>query len=1122
MNYVGQLAESVFVTVKELYRGLNPATLTGGIDVIVVRQPDGSLQCSPFHVRFGKLGVLRSKEKVVDIEINGEPVYLQMKLGDNGEAFFVEENEDFESRVPAHLCTSPILIELPEGAEETFEGPPCSGSTRRKKRRRKRIRSDSHLREDGSSSSDEREREREQTEQESPSKEEPTTPMLASKSVYFSLFEEPYEELGAVQTRDVHPHSEGEWSPSESRKSTHTSEVTCCSVFYSRPSSPKSDSELLVKPQESSGPQMQWNWGGFPKMCSAERGTVEVQRVSPGIHCSDSSHFRTIQWQDSFDMGQEPGFSCGRANSSVTVVVRPKPRTGPAVQPTESSPIDLERTSNVAQSTPNHPTAEPLTLALLAMASIDSPQAPGHTKKQPQVETLQAGEEVAKESASNLELEEARTVMDNTVSMANVGNIDGLASEGSIGDVECVANTVSLIENDCMDTHIPSKKGSKAGTTSTDRLASNSTATLANTASLANTTSLANAASLASVAGPNIITEFLGTIEHPDQYSALPETNGQGFAEGVVSEGDSGIKPCTEGGEETENKSVMMDRATESSLTNQAAESVGVTDMGATEALGEEHSGSADTTGKAEHQDKKKGKRSQHLGPSDIYLDDLSNLDPEVAALYFPPKGETEGGLRPGAEQGSGSGSGNQSPQSVGSGAMDSGTEYLSDSTTDHMDVSMSLCGRTGHTSQINKDKFMEQVVNYQDLVSNPGIIEDPNLVICINSKYYNWAVAAPMVLSMQVFQKNLPKSAIDQLVKDKMPKKSGRWWFSWRRKDMDTNPNQTGENSKQDQEKAQAETEEASTSVSGPSTTILATLDDLTSDEETGLGREGSLSSETIETRTTAQCFSQMYRKSLRLTSDQIERLNLREGANKVVFSVTTQYQGTCRCEAAIYLWNWDDRVVISDIDGTITKSDALGHILPQLGKDWTHQGIARLYHKIHQNGYKFLYCSARAIGMADITKGYLQWVNDKGTVLPKGPVLLAPSSFFSALHREVVEKKPEVFKIACLTDIRDLFNPQRQPFYAAFGNRTNDAYAYKKVGVPDTRIFTVNPKGELIQEKTKGNKSSYTHLCELVEHFFPEISKDGTSSSFHCPEYSHFSYWREPLPPLDLSSLD
>uniref|UniRef100_A0A674E8Z7 phosphatidate phosphatase n=1 Tax=Salmo trutta TaxID=8032 RepID=A0A674E8Z7_SALTR len=493
------------------------------------------------------------------------------------------------------------------------------------------------------------------------------------------------------------------------------------------------------------------------------------------------------------------------------------------------------------------------------------------------------------------------------------------------------------------------------------------------------------------------------------------------------------------------------------------------------------------------------GKRSQHLGPSDIYLDDLSNLDPEVAALYFPPKSEAEGCSWLGAEQGSGSG--NQSRQSVGSGAMDSGTEYLSDSTTDHMDVSMSLCGRT---SQINKDQFMEHVVNYQDLVSNPGIIEDPNLVICINSKYYNWAVAAPMVLSMQVFQKNIPKSAIDQLVKDKMPKKSGRWWFSWRRKDMDTNSNQVAYHR--------------------VSQSMLGLCSVGTKRKKKGryyLNLSNKKQSPCLIQKKPCTHSHTHCLIIPTLCCDQ-ERLNLREGANKVMFSVTTQYQGTCRCEAAIYLWNWDDHVVISDIDGTITKSDALGHILPQLGKDWTHHGIARLYHKIHQNGYKFLYCSARAIGMADITKGYLQWVNDKGTILPKGPVLLAPSSFFSALHREVVEKKPEVFKIACLTDIRDLFNPQRKPFYAAFGNRTNDADAYKEVGVRDTRIFTVNPKGELIQEKNKGSKSSYTHLSELVEHFFPMISEDGRSSSFDCPEFSHFSYWREPLPPLDLSTLD
>lgn len=34
----------------------------------------------------------------MDIEVNGEPVDLHMKLGDNGEAFFVEENENMEVR----------------------------------------------------------------------------------------------------------------------------------------------------------------------------------------------------------------------------------------------------------------------------------------------------------------------------------------------------------------------------------------------------------------------------------------------------------------------------------------------------------------------------------------------------------------------------------------------------------------------------------------------------------------------------------------------------------------------------------------------------------------------------------------------------------------------------------------------------------------------------------------------------------------------------------------------------------------------------------------------------------------------------------------------------------------
>uniref|UniRef100_A0A8C5GMM8 phosphatidate phosphatase n=1 Tax=Gouania willdenowi TaxID=441366 RepID=A0A8C5GMM8_GOUWI len=936
MNIVGHLAETVFVTVKELYRGLNPATLTGGIDVVVVRQPDGSFQCSPFHVRFGKLGVLRSKEKIVDIEINGESVDLHMKLGDNGEAFFVEYDESWE--VPAHLCTSPIPCEAPEDLEKSTEAPFVSGSAgaRRKKRRRKRIRSDTHLREQACSSSDENEM---------CDKQEISFCKSILKSVYYSLTEEPNDELGATQTRESHPHSDGEQSPSEKKH-----------IFFSHPHSPKSDSELEVKSHDSSGPQMQWHWGDFPMLCQPECMTSEEQNICPSGTC----HFRTIERQDCIDMDSyQDVFISGKVGR--VTVVKPLPRT----QSVDLGSLAMltainERPSNISHCTPNE--------------LFKSCEFPKNTDSEQMLE-------------SKLENELTKDL--SAISISDAANAFNSKedTEGNVS-VDCSPINISVTKINDAQESVPIK-----------------------------------------------VCTVLELSEQSEQESNCA----------LGSEGDSGIDPWA--GEE-DNQTIKNNKPKDDGINT--GENIGTA---------EGSTSNTESSSVVEQQGKKKGKRNHHLGPTDIYLDDLTSLDPEVASLYFP-KSETEAAFQLGTDQGQGSGS--QSPQSVGSGAMDSGTEYLSDSASYNMDISMSLCGKEGDTSQITKEKFLEHLVTFQDFVNNVGIIEDPSLVICINSKLYCI---------------DLERSTVERLVKDKMPKKSGRWWFSWRRRHMDNSQ-------------------------------VLI------------LNSVMTFYHLSIESAT--QSINQMYRKSLRLTSNQIEHLRLREGANKVVFSVTTQYQGTCRAEAAIYLWNWNDRVIISDIDGTITKSDALGHILPQFGKDWTHKGIAKLYHKIHQNGYKFLYCSARAIGMAAITKNYLHWVNDRGTVLPKGPVLLAPSSFFSALHREVIEKKPEVFKVACLGDIRDLFKPLRQPFYGAFGNRINDAFAYKQVGVPETKIFTVNPKGELIQEKTKGNKSSYSHLSEVVEHFFPELNAGGsTSSVLHLSEFSSFSYWKEPLPQLDLDAL-
>jgi phosphatidate phosphatase LPIN len=78
-----------------LFSGVNSATdiLSGAIDIIVVQQPDGTFKCTPFHVRFGRLKVLRSREKVIRIMVNGKLTDICMKIGDAGEAYFVQESD---------------------------------------------------------------------------------------------------------------------------------------------------------------------------------------------------------------------------------------------------------------------------------------------------------------------------------------------------------------------------------------------------------------------------------------------------------------------------------------------------------------------------------------------------------------------------------------------------------------------------------------------------------------------------------------------------------------------------------------------------------------------------------------------------------------------------------------------------------------------------------------------------------------------------------------------------------------------------------------------------------------------------------------------------------------------
>ena len=226
---------------------------------------------------------------------------------------------------------------------------------------------------------------------------------------------------------------------------------------------------------------------------------------------------------------------------------------------------------------------------------------------------------------------------------------------------------------------------------------------------------------------------------------------------------------------------------------------------------------------------------------------------------------------------------------------------------------------------------------------------------------------------------------------------------------------------------------------------------------------------------------------KSFTPSLRQLKQLNLKPGQNEISFVCKSRLYGTNKITSYIYLWPPNSKIIISDIDGTITKSDVLGQVLPVFGKDWSQKGIANLFSNIANNGYKFLYLTARAIGQSGNTRGYITSLFQGDKKLPPGPLLMSPNGLISSFKREVIDKTPEILKISVLKEINMLFNNENC-FYAGFGNRQNDAVAYRTVGIKSDKIFIVDPHGNLVQLDNSAKKS-YTLLNDIVNITFPKI---------------------------------
>lgn len=977
MNYVGKVFSSV-----RGYIGINPATLTGAIDVVVIRQEDGSYLTSPWHVRFGKMGVIRAKQKVVDVEINGEPVDLHMKLGEAGEAFFVEEAEDMVE-VPSHLATSPLQTSSFDLMEK--------GLVELKEFSSMELQSDL------------------------------PTPVIEQGG-------------GVVITMEGN--------------SPVVSVLPKMSLAQSLPETGMFGSVM----------------DEFKQQCPKVRRTEASTQTDLNGADVDSHKCQFLE-----DIKMDCDAQLRNAKSSVEL---------------------SNRLSVLVQ---NH---------VVTDVSIAEALEDPNPKK---IFTLDP-------DAVNNDDQQGIPFTDTTQQTHNekiyqVGRPAGKAVVGENSSDECLFE-MELDDIDHYDTGILSGRH----------------------------------VSLPAMQESSFEDVKINT-DSRNQFISIYQSFSDTEMTPVVS--PSGSRPSSPKSD-TELDIVRSDAMSQTHLTGDRA--VQADDILWKWGEFPKSSVAADHSAKKEGQSKTGDSKSENkaglsasiLPSGGIYLEDLKQeeMNPELIGLYLydyrsPQK----------LEEDRESGRGVSLPQSPVTVQMESpdvtGAEaYDAAQKIAHLDLAMSVCGACeDQDSDAIAAKFQQHIVSYEALCSNPNIFTDPNLIIRMSGKYYKWQVAGPLIMSLLIFNKPVKDKALDILMKQHMPKKEQRkrGWLWWGGKDtaaplpdaassekLDSTaskdvglsaplsqPSSPPHSPERMKDRSKSLVKDSRSFALDAETILLAV-------EKSKLGKDGKMEEKAVKEK---------YKKSLKLSSDQIAKLNLSEGANEVTFSVTTQYQGTTRCTCYVYLWNWDDKIVVSDIDGTITKSDVLGqvlpmigHVLPYISNDWSQVGIARLYSMIADNGYKFLYLSARAIGQSKLTRDYLRSIRQGEVSLPDGPLLLSPSSLVSAFHKEVIERKPEEFKISCLKDIKELFPSSNNPFLAGFGNRINDVWAYTTIGIPRSRIFTVNPKGQLRIETLQSFESSYTRLSDIVDHFFlPLDSGMRTKSLPYNNEFNTFTYWREQLPNID-----
>jgi phosphatidate phosphatase PAH1 len=188
---------------------------------------------------------------------------------------------------------------------------------------------------------------------------------------------------------------------------------------------------------------------------------------------------------------------------------------------------------------------------------------------------------------------------------------------------------------------------------------------------------------------------------------------------------------------------------------------------------------------------------------------------------------------------------------------------------------------------------------------------------------------------------------------------------------------------------------------------------------------------------------------------------LGLNDGVNTISFMME-QTKETAKCR--IFLWDWSTRIVVSDIDGTVTDGR---EILSRFSDTYTkyaycrraRSGIAKLYCAIKSNDYHIFYLTGRPILQAELMRGFIEGIVQDNHNLPHGPLFTTPYRTYISRAYKVWRGEPDGFKMSMLKRIRDLYPPTvKDPIAAGFGNTQTDIASYIYAGIAPEKCFIVS----------------------------------------------------------------